>query len=95
VQDRRRAITDGGDDAIEVRVSTQRSVLGLAKAARGILAQVDAQVIDSLPHIRVPTLVIVGAEDTPFVASSHYMASRIPHATEVVVQNARHGANVE
>ena len=45
----------------EVRISTQHSALGLAKAARGILAQVDARVIDSLPHIRVPTLIIVGA----------------------------------
>jgi pimeloyl-ACP methyl ester carboxylesterase len=79
----------------EVRVSTQRSALGLAKAARGILTQIDARVIDSLPHIRVPTLVIVGEQDTPFVNGSHYMAARIPQATEVVVKNAGHGANVE
>jgi pimeloyl-ACP methyl ester carboxylesterase len=79
----------------EVRISTQRSAHGLAKAARGILAQVDARVIDSLPHIRVPTLIIVGEDDTPFVNGSHYMTSRIPHATEVVVQNAAHGANVD
>ena len=78
-----------------MRISTQHSALGLAKAARGILAQIDARVIDSLPHIRVPTLIIVGAGDTPFVPGSHYMASRIPHATEVVVQNAAHGANVD
>ena len=79
----------------EVRVSTQRSALGLAKAARGILAQVDARVIDSLPHIRVPTLIIVGEGDAPFVTGAHYMATRIPQATEVVVPNAGHGANVE
>jgi pimeloyl-ACP methyl ester carboxylesterase len=79
----------------EVRVSTRRSAIGLAKAARGILTQVDARVIDSLPHIRVPTLIIVGEQDTPFVHGSHYMAARIPQATEVVVTNAGHGANVE
>ena len=79
----------------EVRVSTQHSALGLAKAARGILTQVDARVIDSLPHIRVPTLIIVGEQDTPFVNGAHYMAGRIPQATEVVVKNAGHGANVE
>jgi pimeloyl-ACP methyl ester carboxylesterase len=39
--------------------------------------------------------VIVGAGDTPFLNGSHYMASRIPHATEVVVQHAAHGANVD
>jgi pimeloyl-ACP methyl ester carboxylesterase len=79
----------------EVRISTQRSALGLAKAARGILAQADVRVIDSLPHIRVSTLIIVGEGDTPFVIGSHYMASRIPRATEVVVKNAAHGANVD
>ena len=51
--------------------------------------------IDSLPHIRVPTLIIIGEDDTPFVNGSHYMASRIPHATEVVVKHAAHGANVD
>ena len=71
------------------------AALGLAKAARGILAQVDARVIDNLPHIRVPTLIIVGERDTPFADGSHYMAARIPQATEVVVSNAGHGANVE
>ena len=86
------AVLGGGS---EVRISTQRSALGLAKAARGILAQADARVIDSLPQIRVPTLIIVGEDDTPFVNGSHYMASRIPHATEVVVQHAGHGANVD
>ena len=48
--------------ASEVPVSLQRSSEELAMAARGILAQVDAKVIDSLPTIKVPTLVIIGAE---------------------------------
>jgi pimeloyl-ACP methyl ester carboxylesterase len=98
-EQRARALETQGLSALgggsEVRISTQRSALGLARAARGILAQVDARVIDSLPHIRVPTLIIVGEDDTPFVNGSHYMASRIPHATEVVVQNAAHGVNVD
>lgn len=79
----------------EVRISTQRSALGLAKAARGILSQVDASVIDSLPSIRVPALIIVGDGDVPFVPGSTYMASRIPNATCVVVPHASHGANVD
>lgn len=79
----------------EVRISTQRSAPGLAKAARGILSQVDASVIDSLPSIRVPTLIIVGDGDAPFVSGSTYMASRIPNATCVVVPHASHGANVD
>lgn len=96
---RARTLEDGGLAALgggaEVRVSVQHTAQGLAHAARGILAQVDSQVIDSLPHIRVPTLVIVGAGDTPFVDGSHYMASRIPRVIEVVVPNAGHGVNVE
>jgi pimeloyl-ACP methyl ester carboxylesterase len=79
----------------EVRLSTQRSAAGLARAARGMLTQVDASVIDSLPHIAVPVLVLVGDGDTPFLEGSHYMAQRIPQATKVVVPNAGHGANVE
>jgi pimeloyl-ACP methyl ester carboxylesterase len=79
----------------EVRVSQQHSAMGLARAARGILSQVDARVIDSLPHIAVPTLVIAGDGDTPFLNGTHYMAMRIPGATEIIIAKAGHGANVE
>jgi pimeloyl-ACP methyl ester carboxylesterase len=79
----------------EVRISAQRSAHGLAKAARGILAQVDASVIDSLPHIAVPVLVMVGDGDVAFLNGSDYMASRIPQATKVVIPQAGHGANVD
>jgi pimeloyl-ACP methyl ester carboxylesterase len=79
----------------EVHISTQRSALGLAKAARGILKQVDASVIDSLPRIAVPVLIMVGDSDTAFLNGSNYMASRIPHATKVVIPQAGHGANVD
>ena len=60
-----------------------------------MLTQVDASVIDSLPRIAVPVLVLVGDGDTPFLDGSHYMAARIPQATQVVVPHAGHGANVE
>ena len=64
-------------------------------AARGILAQVDAKVIDSLPTIKVPTLVIIGAGDTYYLQGSDYMASRIPSADYVVVPDAAHGVNLD
>ena len=64
-------------------------------AARGILAQVDAKVIDSLPHIDVPTLVIIGAGDSYYLQGSNYMANRIPGAEHVVVPGAGHGVNVD
>jgi pimeloyl-ACP methyl ester carboxylesterase len=79
----------------EVDATVHRSALGLAKAARGILSQVDARVIDSLPHIAVPVLVIIGENDTHYLNGSNYMAARIPNCTKVVVPQAGHGANVE
>jgi pimeloyl-ACP methyl ester carboxylesterase len=81
--------------AAEVPVSLQRSSLELAMAARGILAQVDAKVIDSLPHIDVPTLVIIGKGDSHYLQGSSYMANRIPGAEHLVVPDAGHGVNVD
>ena len=62
----------------EVRMSQHRSAAGLAGAARGMLTQQDDGVIRSLETIRVPTLVLVGANDTNFLAATDYMAAKIP-----------------
>src|SRR3982074_1755495 len=56
---------------------------GVGRAARGMLTQRDAGVIETLPHIKVPALVVVGADDTPFLAASDYMAGKIPRAPQV------------
>jgi len=64
--------------------------VGLAHAARGILAQRDGRVIESLPSIRVPTLVIVGEKDETFLAGSRYMAEKIPGAKLEVIAGAGH-----
>ena len=74
---------------------THRNAKGLALAARGMLAQRDARVIESLPGIKVPSLVVVGADDTPFLAASDYMAAKIPGARKVVVPNAGHAVNID
>ena len=68
---------------------------GLARAARGMLAQQDASVILSLPHIAVPTLVLVGADDTGFLGAADYLTRVIPHASKVVVHDAGHEANID
>ena len=60
-----------------------------------MLAQRDARVIESLPDIDVPTLVLVGADDTGFLAGSDYMAAKIANATKVVVDGAGHAANID
>jgi len=74
---------------------THRNAKGLALAARGMLAQRDARVIESLPDIKVPSLVVVGADDTPFLAASDYMAAKIPGARKVVIPNAGHAVNID
>lgn len=79
----------------EVRMARHRSAEGLAKAARGMLTQRDSRVIDSLPGIRVPSIVIVGENDTPFLAASDYMAAKIPGAKKAVIPNAGHAANID
>ena len=68
---------------------------GLARAARGILPQSDARVIDALPDIEVPTLVLVGEHDRRFLAAADYQAAKIPGARKVVIPDAGHAANID
>jgi pimeloyl-ACP methyl ester carboxylesterase len=78
----------------EVAAARHRSATGLALAARGMLAQVDAHVIDGLPEIDVPTLVLVGSRDEAYFAATDYMVRKIPEATKAVVEDAGHAANL-
>jgi pimeloyl-ACP methyl ester carboxylesterase len=79
----------------EVRQARHRDATGLARAARGMLTQRDARVIESLPGVAVPSVVIVGAEDTPFLAASDYMAAKIPGAKKIVIEGAGHSVNID
>jgi pimeloyl-ACP methyl ester carboxylesterase len=79
----------------EMRMSKHRNAEGLAKAARGMLTQHDPAVLNSLTTITVPSLVLVGADDTPFLAASDYMAAKIPGAVKVVILRAGHAANID
>ena len=74
---------------------SHRDATGLARAARGMLTQRDARVIELLPEIKVPSLVVVGADDTPFLAASDYMAAKIPGAAKVVIPAAGHAVNID
>ena len=79
----------------EVRIAQHRSADGLAKAARGMLTQVDSRIIESLPNITVPTLVLAGANDTPFLGATDYMAAKVPGATKVIIPDAGHASNID
>ncbi|KXL49191.1 hypothetical protein M433DRAFT_62470 [Acidomyces richmondensis BFW] len=74
---------------------THRGAHGLVLAARGMLAQRNAAVIESLPSIRVPTLIVVGKDDKPFLAAAEYMAKKIPGATKIEIPDAGHAVNID
>jgi pimeloyl-ACP methyl ester carboxylesterase len=80
---------------VESRGAPHRDATGLAHAARGMLAQRDAAVIDSLPSIAVPALVVVGENDAPFLNAANYMAAKIPGARKAVIPKAGHAANID
>jgi pimeloyl-ACP methyl ester carboxylesterase len=86
---------DALGNSAEVRVAQHRSAQGLAHAARGMLAQFDSRIIESLPEIKVPTLVLVGDRDTPFLGGTDYMANKIPNSTRVVITDAGHASNID
>jgi pimeloyl-ACP methyl ester carboxylesterase len=79
----------------EVRFAVHRSALGLAAAARGMLVQSDSLLLDSLPTIAVPTLIVVGANDGDHFATSNMMAAVIPGARRVVIQSAGAIPNID
>lgn len=79
----------------EMAMAQHDSVDGLIMAARHMLTQGNARVIESLPHIRVPTLVVVGENDTPFLAATDYMAGKIPGAEKAIIQDAGHAVNLD
>ena len=79
----------------EVMASHHRSAEGLTFAARGMLTQHNAAVIDALPGISVPAVVIVGANDKPFLNAADYMAKKIPGAEKVMIPDAGHAVNLD
>jgi pimeloyl-ACP methyl ester carboxylesterase len=85
----------GSSPEVAASASRHRDPLGLARASRGIMAQHDSRVIDSLSTISVPTLIVVGANDTPFLAAADVMEAKIPGAKKVVLDDAGHAANID
>lgn len=79
----------------ELSAGAHRTATGLIHFARGVLTQRDASVLNGLPSIDVPTLVIVGAQDAGFISGAEYMAAKIPEARLVVVPDAGHAPNID
>jgi pimeloyl-ACP methyl ester carboxylesterase len=72
-----------------------QSAPALALAARGMLAQQDARVIESLPSITVPVLVLVGSRDEAFLGAADYLAAKIPLPVKAVIPDAGHMSNLD
>lgn len=85
---------DALGDSEELDPAAHRDPSGLIHAARRILVQHDGRVIEAVPTIAVPTLVIVGEHDRGYRQSADYFAARIPGAQLVVIAGAGHAPNV-
>lgn len=86
------------DQAMATAVRLERSgqaALGRARAARGMLTQSGADVIESLPSVDVPTMVLVGGDDKAFIGAANYVAGKVRGATLVTIPDAGHEANVD
>ena len=65
----------------------------LAHAIRGFVKQHDSSIMDGIPSIKVPTLVLVGAKDKGFLNAADYFERKLPNAFKVIVPDAGHGVN--
>lgn len=72
-----------------------KDLAGVVYAARNMLTQYNDRVIQSLPTIAVASLVVVGADDEPFLIATDYMAAKIPGAQKVVIPDAGHASNID
>jgi 2-succinyl-6-hydroxy-2,4-cyclohexadiene-1-carboxylate synthase len=68
---------------------------GLAAALLGMGGAATEPFWDRLPAIDAPTLVIVGAEDEPYLARGRRLVSLIPDARLEIVAGAGHAAHLE
>lgn len=73
----------------------RQNPMGLANMSRKVVAQHDSLVIEYLTKIKVPTLVIVGGEDTPYMLAAKYMSKVIPNTHLVVIPRAEHTPNID
>lgn len=83
------------DRALATAARLEPESAGLARAARGMLTQQDGRVIDALPSVDVPVLVVVGADDKPFLGAADYMTAKVPKAELVVIPDAGHSCNID
>jgi pimeloyl-ACP methyl ester carboxylesterase len=87
--------TEGLRDSEAAGIVHGMGAKGLALAARGMVVQRDGLVIENLQNMRVPSLIVVGENDTPFRPAADYMSRNIPGATKAVIPDTGHNVNIE
>ena len=70
------------------------SVPGLQRFARGVAGPVP-NLVDALPEIAQPTLVLVGEHDQNFQRASHVLAAKLPNVERVEIAGAGHVLNLD
>lgn len=68
--------------------------VGLAHFARRVAA-LAPPIIDELPEIDAPALVLIGEKDEPYLRAAEVMTARLPNAERVGIAGAGHIVNIE
>jgi pimeloyl-ACP methyl ester carboxylesterase len=76
------------------RAIAAQDPVGLALFARNV-AGVAPPVIDQLAEIAIPSLVVVGEKDEPYLRAAEVLAARLQRAESVRIANAGHVVNLE
>lgn len=76
------------------RAIVAQAVPGVARFGREVSGPAPP-VIDDLPNLDVPALVVVGEHDKPFLRAAEVMAAKLPRARHVVIPGAGHIVNIE
>ena len=79
----------------EMNPDNHKNANGLINAARGMLTQKDDRIINSLPNIDIPSLIIVGENDKPFLSAADYMEKKIKDSKKIIIPDAGHAVNID
>lgn len=87
---------EAADARLVRRGFLEHSEFALAAVLRQALAQIPdiSGFSQELERFNVPTLVIAGANDTPTLATSHWIAATLPNAQLAIIENAGHVVNL-
>ena len=92
--DTQRTLTPAARDAQRARRLRHRPE-GLARALRGFSQGAEPDLTPRLSAVRVPTLILAGELDPPYLAHAERLISGIPDAERIVIDGAGHNIHLE